>query len=62
MTFRLIMLMGALVLSIGLFFAHDAWCGYCAGTVCYDTCYTPGCVCITPPGQVMGKCYGVGQR
>jgi hypothetical protein len=49
----------ALLVSTALFAsATPAECTWCPSYTCYSPCYS-GCVCISQPGQVGGKCYGV---
>lgn len=46
------------VLGAALFVGQPAECGYCPTYTCYGSCISP-CVCLTPPGEVGGSCYGV---
>lgn len=46
------------IISIALGYATSARCAYCPSSVCYGTCATPDCVCITAPGEVGGSCWG----
>lgn len=38
--------------------AQPAECTYCASYRCYGPCIS-GCLCISQPGQIGGKCLGV---
>jgi len=48
------LLLGFAALTVG---AGPAECVWCSSTVCYGPCGPP-CVCLTPPGELQGTCYG----
>lgn len=39
-------------------FSSKAECAWCPSYTCYGPCLGD-CVCVTPPGQMGGSCYGV---
>jgi len=51
-----------MLVMVGMLFGwwtRTAECVWCPSYTCYGSCPS-GCVCVTPPGQVGGKCYGIG--
>lgn len=48
------------VMALATMWAGAAKCAYCPAVPCYvaGAC-APGCVCVFPPGQVQGECWGV---
>lgn len=41
---------------------RTAICAYCPAYPCYGSCMGTGCICVTPPGQYSGMCYGAGMK
>lgn len=39
--------------------SKDGECAWCPSYACFGSCFSQGCVCVTPPGETKGSCYGV---
>lgn len=51
-------LIAAAILAAIAFVGQPAECVWCPTYTCYSRC-SIDCACISPPGTVGGKCYGV---
>ena len=50
-----------IMIAIGglLLYTSSVECANCPTFECYGKCFTPGCICMSKPGEPSGSCYGV---
>ncbi len=59
---KAMVLVGAILMGIAAsaVMAEPARCAWCPSFRCFNSAACgPGCVCITPPGEMGGNCYGI---
>ena len=47
------------ICTLAVFAVRSAHCAWCPPIACFNQAACgPGCVCVLPPGEVAGECWG----